>query len=1057
MFVKKLVEKAASNVSKKPSGVNGKGLKANDIEPRLSFHYGIPSGANILASHSHPSSSCLAVSTRDGRIKLYGKDNTQALLHSPDALPTKFLKFVQTGSTLVLLNVTSSNHIEVWDVEKRLLSHIHVFPGDITSFTPLRHTPFIYVGDSAGNVTVLKLEPDLWHLTRMQYSIPLSAGNPTQAASVVTILPVPSAETKRLLVVYQDGVIILWDIQESRSIFTTGTSTSLLPSQNHHEAVRKATCACWGCPYGSKVIVGYSNGEIFTWSVQASVTETPTPSSKLNLGYKLDKVAIASLKWFPQLDGNNKASRLYVMGGSSSEVAPTSSVQVVLLNEHSETRTIKLGLHLPEPCIDMDIISSSKLVSLVLLGKSGHVYAYDDGMIEKYLIQSQAKISVPSSPKEVMAKLPYIDSSISAAKFVTNNPSLLNSADEDYAVLARNVPSVLPFEGKLKEGSNMNSVHKFTGFSKIKNVYITGHKDGAINFWDVSCPLPIPVLSLTQQSEDDLSSSGIPVTALYFDGDSRLLISGDQSGIVRVFKLKPEPYASENGFMSFQGSSRKGNSHVIQSLKLIKVTGAILSITVSHSSGRVAVGSDQGNVSVIDIEGQVPNMLYQQHIASELSAGIISLKFETCNLHGFEKKTLVVATRDSSVLALDCDSGNMLSTETVHPNKPSRALYMEILDGQSVQDDETGAKDGASKQPSVLMCSEKAVYVYSLNHIAQGVKKVIYKKKFNSSSCLWASTFWLGSDVGLVLLLSSGKLEIRSLPELSLLRESSIRDFSHFEQRTNYSISCSLDGEIFLVNGDQEIFVVSISLQKDNFRLVDTFSQVYTYDPMSSLEGPAATLQKEKKKGIFSSLSKSKSKQVPDQMETEDAKESIEELAVIFSSANFACDDDHQEIRELCFHSLLRSHDSLLDEDDIEIDDDPVEKPAKDQNIMAALNKQKLVMASRLQAFKGKVVKEINKKTHNSSVNSKELVEQQGDNGAGGGVDQIKKKYGFSSSTETMGAARMAESKLQDNVNKLQGINMKAAAMQDTAKSFSSMAKELLRLSEKNGKTASSS
>lgn len=34
------------------------------------------------------------------------------------------------------------------------------------------------------------------------------------------------------------------------------------------------------------------------------------------------------------------------------------------------------------------------------------------------------------------------------------------------------------------------------------------------------------------QSEDDLSLSGIPVTALFFNANSRLLVSGDQSGMV---------------------------------------------------------------------------------------------------------------------------------------------------------------------------------------------------------------------------------------------------------------------------------------------------------------------------------------------------------------------------------------------------------------------------------------------------------------------------------------------------------------------------------------------
>lgn len=82
-------------------------------------------------------------------------------------------------------------------------------------------------------------------------------------------------------------------------------------------------------------------------------------------------------------------------------------------------------------------------------------------------------------------------------------------------------------------------------------------------------------------------------------------------------------------------------------------------------------------VYLLDTEG--PTVLYQKHIASDISSGIISLQFETCSLQGFEKNFLVVATKDSSVLALDSDNGNMLSTNLIHPKKPSRALFMQIL------------------------------------------------------------------------------------------------------------------------------------------------------------------------------------------------------------------------------------------------------------------------------------------------------------------------------------------------------------------------------------------
>ncbi|KAG5245445.1 syntaxin-binding protein [Salix suchowensis] len=969
MFVKKLVEKASI---KKPGGTID-GLKPSDVEPRLVFHYGIPHGATKFAYDTIQK--ILAISTQDGRIKLYGRDNTQALLESPEAVPSKFLQFIQNKG--ILVNVTSKNQIEVWDLDRKVLSSVHVSKEDITSFTVMQSNLYIYVGDYLGNVSVLKLDQESCLFERMKYTIPLSAshGSPAEVSgdtAVLHALPQPAAESKRVLIVFRDGLLALWDIRESKSIFTTGGGLM----QSQHQEMKKVTTACWACPFGSKV-AGTQN----------------TPIFKLNLGYKVDKIPIALLKWL-YVDG--KASRLYVMGAS--DLASTSTLQVILLNEHIETRMVKLGLYLPEPCIDMEIISSSfeqsknKQDILVLIGKSGRIYVYDDCLIGKYLLQSQSKSS-PSLPKEVMVKMPFADSSIT-----------------DYSRLAKNIPSPFPFESRPKDG---NHSFQFSGFTKVKNLYITGHSDGAINFWDLSCPFPIPLLSLKQQSEDDFSLSGIALTALYFHADSRLLISGDQTGMVRIFKFKPEPYA-ENSFMSFQGSSKR-ESNYIHGVKLLKVNGSVLSINISPSLVHLAVGSDQGYVSVFDIEG--PTLLYQEHIASEISTGIISLQFDTCFLHGFEKNILVVATKDSSLW-------HLMLTLT------ERIIFSWFTDGQDLlvrgsnmsnnQDPSKRKSDeDGPKQSSLLICSEKAVYVYSLNHVAQGVKKVLYKKKFQSCSCCWASTFCAASDAGLALLLSTGKIEIRSLPELSLIRESSIRGFTYSAPRLNSfsasSICISWDGELIMMNGDQEMFIVSVLFQKENFRLVDFVSQVYRKELMFSQEGlpTGSIIQKEKKRGIFSSVMKgSKPKQVPE-VETEDTRESIEELSTIFSTANFEYDIDL---------------------------DDPVEK-TKDQNLLAALNKKKL--ASKFQAFTGKIKQ--------MSVKNEKNIKEEVKDEKTGAVDQIKKKYGFSLSGESS-AAKIAQNKLQENIRKLQGINLKTTEMQETASSFSAMAKEVLRISERINK-----
>lgn len=105
------------------SAING--LRAEDVNPRLVFHHGVPSGSSSLAYDSIHN--ILAIATRfrcsisssffdsiavfgdlfllmifffffdaidvvrDGRIKLSGENNTQALLQSDDAVPSKFL------------------------------------------------------------------------------------------------------------------------------------------------------------------------------------------------------------------------------------------------------------------------------------------------------------------------------------------------------------------------------------------------------------------------------------------------------------------------------------------------------------------------------------------------------------------------------------------------------------------------------------------------------------------------------------------------------------------------------------------------------------------------------------------------------------------------------------------------------------------------------------------------------------------------------------------------------------------------------------------------------
>lgn len=123
----------------------------------------------------------------------------------------------------------------------------------------------------------------------------------------------------RVLIIFKNGQIILWDIRESRTIFRTGGNSS----QPSHNETKKVTSACWACPLGSKVVVGYSNGELFIWNIASQNVGNDsasdfsghqnTPLFKFNLGYKSDKIPIGLVKW---IYAEGKASRLYVIGAS---------------------------------------------------------------------------------------------------------------------------------------------------------------------------------------------------------------------------------------------------------------------------------------------------------------------------------------------------------------------------------------------------------------------------------------------------------------------------------------------------------------------------------------------------------------------------------------------------------------------------------------------------------------------------------------------------------------------------------------------------------------------
>ncbi|KAL6581229.1 hypothetical protein OROMI_007152 [Orobanche minor] len=199
-------------------------MTSSDLAPVVTVHYGIPSTASILAFD--PIQRLLALGTLDGRIKVVGGDNIEGLLISPKALPFKSLEFLRNQGFLV--SVSNENEIQVWDLVKRCISSNLQWESNVTAFSVISGTNYMYVGDEYGFLSVLKYDAEGGNILQLPYNCPANliaegAGvSLPDHESIVGVLSQPCSCGNRVLIAYENGLIILWDVAEDRAVHVKG-------------------------------------------------------------------------------------------------------------------------------------------------------------------------------------------------------------------------------------------------------------------------------------------------------------------------------------------------------------------------------------------------------------------------------------------------------------------------------------------------------------------------------------------------------------------------------------------------------------------------------------------------------------------------------------------------------------------------------------------------------------------------------------------------------------------------------------------------------------------
>ncbi|ONI03742.1 hypothetical protein PRUPE_6G279100 [Prunus persica] len=1106
MFAKRLLQKAIHQSQHNMSHGN---LTSADLDLRVAVHYGIPSTASILAFD--PIQRLLAIGTLDGRIKVIGGDGIEGLLISPKQLPYKYIEFLQNQGYLV--SILNDNDIQVWNLESRCLVYCLEWESNITAFSVINGSNLMYVGDDYALVAVMKYDAEEGKLLQLPYHI--SANSLSETAGfpfptdqpIVGVLPQPCSSGNRVLIAYQNGLVILWDVSEDQIVFVGGgkdlqLKDGVVKSTNevnidspeetleHQLGDKEISALCWASSNGSILAVGYIDGDILFWNTSSSASikgqQALSPSNnvvKLRLSSAERRLPVIVLQWSKDYKSHNDCDgQLFIYGGD--EIGSEEVLTVLTLEWSPGMGNLRCvgrtDLTLTGSFADMILLPSSGTTGgnhkadVFVLTNPGQLHFYDEASLSALVSQKERNLSI--SGLEFPVVIPTTNPTMMVAKLirVPTGENLLKALSEISSVVNRgSIPN--PSAGtKWPLTGGVPSQLSISKNNGIERVYLAGYSDGSVRIWNATYPL-LSFICLVQGKEQGIKVAGssAPVSRLDFCVFTLNLAVGNECGLVQIYNLKD----SSDGTKFLFVTQTKSEVHNLPQGKgpqcravLSLINSPVQALQFVKHGGKLAVGFECGHVAVLDTSSLT--VLFFLNDVSFSSSPTISMTWkELTNSQGHlkspkhsETKTTVypteevmfILTKDAHIHVIDGNTGNMIIPQSWHLKKESIAISMYVIDGRisasKVSDDnppEEASKDSSTKNEPVpgsspfvinspeteqnsssenpyseerllnsfiLLCCVDSLRLYSTKSVIQGNNKPIRKVK-HARPCIWTATFKKADRVsGLVLLFQTGEIEIRSLPDLELVKESSLMSILRWNCKANMDKTMSADDSHFtLANGYESAFVSMLAVE-NGFRIPESLPCLHDKVVAAAADAALSVSLNQKKKrgtapgllGIVKGLKGGKMVHTGDSAAT--PKSTFDHLEGMFWKSQQSGPSphvDHQEVVELNI-------------DDIEIDE-----PLSVASTSSSHDVKREGESEREKLFQG------------GTGDTKPRLRT---------AEEIRAKY--RKAEDVSSVASQARNKLMERGEKLERISRRTEDLQNGAEDFASLANELVKTLE---------
>ncbi|MED6160716.1 hypothetical protein PIB30_054002 [Stylosanthes scabra] len=1069
--------------------------KCADFDPRVLLHFGVPSTASILAFDRVQR--LLAVGTLDGRIKVFGGDNIEGILYSSKQTAFKNLEFLDNQGFLA--SVSSGNEIQVWDLESRQIASALQWESTITAFSVIYGTSYMYIGTEHGMVYVLKFIAESRTIDILPYYVPTNVisdavGISLDQVSVVRVLHPPCSNGNRLLMAYENGLIVLWDSSEDRIVVIRGQKDRELKIErvtsypndpkdvssdnklDNEEEDKEISCVSWASNDGSVAVVGYVDGDIMFWDLSNADSSSNHQAQKLsNNVVKLQlssadrRLPVIFLHWCANKSFGNNGSQLFVYGGD--EIGSEEVLTVLGIDWSSGIKSIKctgrINVTLNGSFADMILLSSDYHTAgtgnmIFVLTNPGQLDLYDNNCLSSLMSKQEKKTSAPTLqyPMVIPTLEPYMTTARLAVvdhdeKKFGDLSQILVAAKQHLVQNQTSMGVKWPLTGGVP-GQLFKEGHH------IIQIYIAGYRDGSVRIWDATYPALSLVYNIKCEVNDVSSgSASAPVSALDFCPDTLHLAVGDESGIVHLYGLIQSSSETTLHFVTEKGTEviNKHQGDGPHCIALFSLQSSVVCILqFANHGGKLAVGYENGQVAMLDIN--TSSVLFLMKSEPNSPSAIVSLntKFsDPCSLNipqqsvsdnsdSSGKGLLLIITRDANLVGVDTANGNMVCSRSMSLNGKLNAISMYIIDGiselsteteslKSPQKSDSGMQDNAQSEDAqvettntvetsyfrqivsdslILLCYETELSLHTSKSVIEDSSKCI--KNVNlMQQCCWTTIIKKHEkECVLVVLYQTGGIELRSLPTLEALGESSLMSILRWNWTNDREKTiCSSNGQIILVNGN-EIASVSLFTWQNEYWIPESFPCLHDKVLEAAVDVTVSQSPSQNETqgttSVFAYFVKNFTTGKADPNANQPAQPNIlENLERLFSSPPF-----------------LKPSSGTVD---------PLDAWELDLDEGKTKDKQKSDMEKK---DKGKA-RDREKLFEDAGTDSKPRART---------ADEVKAKYRKTEPNDAAAAASLAKQKLLERQEKLALLNERTEELANGAEDFASMAQELARRME---------